>query len=99
MIDIGKFARPLITPGANPPSFFRFACADNSEMAKELRRFADKVESGEVLIQKVQAGQIVSLDDYMMQALLFEFAEHEKSDDPQVKKTPERIIKLAEEQK
>ncbi len=72
MIDVGQFAKPV-----EPNGEFRFAIGDKSEVAKTLREIADRVECGQILIQKVQGGQVASHDDYYLQALFIEFAERE----------------------
>lgn len=79
MIDVGKFAKPLITTSSKiaEKSFFHFGTDEPANLAIQLRMFADKVESSDILIQKVQAGQVASIDQYFMQAIFIEFAEKE----------------------
>jgi hypothetical protein len=79
MIDAGRFAKrtePNLTSGGDK-CFFRFAISSD-DAARELRRLADAVESGRILIQKVQVGQVASVDDFYLQAIMIEFAEREE---------------------
>lgn len=90
MIDIGKFSKPHISG----KGVIRFGIT-KEETAAQLREFADRVEKGEILIQKVQTGQVAGLDDYLMQALFIEFAEQEKVEGED-REVPERIIERPE---
>jgi hypothetical protein len=75
MIDAGKFARPT-KPVTGDPGFFRFSI-DRQGAVAELRRIADALEDGRLLLQKVQSGTVAVCDDYCFQALMMEFAERE----------------------
>jgi hypothetical protein len=79
MIDAGKFAPPVIQASGDA-GFFRFSL-DRVAAATELRRFADGIESGRILLQKVQSGVVASNDDYCLQALMVEFAEREVAEE------------------
>ena len=73
MIDASKFAKPIIGK-YHDTKFFRFGVGENAAMAQEIRRFADLVESGSVIMQKVESGAAANIDDYAMYGLYFEFA-------------------------
>lgn len=93
MIDIGRFAQrhcEIIKDGEKKS--LRFGGGAREELAAELRRFADMVENGDVLIEKIQAGQIVSPEEWYAQALFIEFVEYEK--EPAERKAPDRIIEV-----
>lgn len=76
MIDIGKFAKPHDISQKN--GFFRFGLVDSKTFATTLREMADAVENDEIVIQKVQGGQIAVPDDWLHQAIFIEFVEKEK---------------------
>ncbi len=88
MIDATNFARPHISGRF----VFRFSVNSPEALAGQLRDFADKVEKGEVLVQKVQTGQTAKLDEYNMQGLFIEFATREEIE--AARNPPKRIIDL-----
>lgn len=90
MIDAGNFAKPL--NGTN----LKFGTHAKEELANELRRIATLVESDQLIIMKVQSGQIASQDDYYTQALMIEFAEDIRKPDG-MRKIPQRIITIPTE--
>jgi hypothetical protein len=78
LIDARKFARPNISPAKSQQThYFRFGMNDAAGIAAELRRFADAIERGDYLMQKVHSGVIAEIADYSMQAIMFEFVEKE----------------------
>lgn len=78
MIDASKFAKPVGDPQKFKDGKFRsfsFAGKSNKEVADEVRKFADGIEEGFVLIQKIQSGAVISADEYLTLGLYFEFHE------------------------
>lgn len=71
MIDAGDFGHPKL--GTDEKSFYRFGITTNEEAAKAIRRFADQVEQGKVIIQKVQSGTIANVTDYTQRAIMIEY--------------------------
>jgi hypothetical protein len=71
MIDAGKFAHRKI--GADRLHRYQFS-VDKAAAAAELRRMADDIDNGEVLVQRVQSGQVADHADYCMHAIMIEFA-------------------------
>ncbi len=80
MIEIGKFAKRMehIRPpkAGEPANFLRFSL-DPDNTSNELRRFADAIDHGQIILQKVQTGGVASLADWCAQAVLIEFVEIE----------------------
>ncbi len=74
MIDPGKFCKVVIQPGSSASKFFPFSISE-SGLAAELRRFADAIESGTVVPQKVQTGVVALPSEHAKQAIMIEFAE------------------------
>ena len=77
MIDPRKFAKPSVV-ASSEDSFFRFGINVTTDLAQELRRFADCIESGEYYIQSVQTGSLANTDDYQMHAIMIEYAAKER---------------------
>jgi hypothetical protein len=73
MVDPGKFARQTI--GTRDQTWFIPFGLSCEGLAAELRRFADAIEDGTVLPQKIQTGTVATTEDYQMQAIMIEFAE------------------------
>lgn len=73
MIDPGKFARRDIV--SNDRTWFIPFGIGHEELATELRRFADAIEKGTVLPQRIQTGVVATVEDYQMLAIMVEFAE------------------------
>lgn len=69
--DPKSYGQRTITSG---PGFFPFGIT-GKDLAVELRRFADAIESGDILPQAIQTGSTAKLDDYTLQAIFIEFAE------------------------
>lgn len=78
MIDIGKFARPHIDPKKGNMGF---GVSTPKAIADVLREFADKIESGHVIVQNIQLGAIASIDNFPMEALFIEYAEYKPAED------------------
>jgi hypothetical protein len=72
MIDPRKFGKPPDIHGKN--HFFPFGL-DKDNIAVELRRLADGIESGLVIPQRIQCGSVSDIGEYVMQAIMIEFAE------------------------
>lgn len=89
MIDVGRFAKPL--PFKN--GVLRLGIEGPAAVAAELRAFADRVESGEIVILKVQSATVVEHDRWMEKAIMIEFDELELSQGE--RQPPERVIDLA----
>lgn len=84
MIDATKFAMKR--------GRYRIGVFERSTVvAAELRRIADRMEAGEINIQKVQTGQQAADHEWVSCCLYIEFDEKEPLPD---RSAPEPIIKL-----
>lgn len=92
MFDVKKFAKPI---PCGPHKIIRFDCNTKEETAQQFRLFADAVERGNILIQKVQSAQVAGVDDYYMEALFIEYAQVEEGEEKPRK--IERIIEITRE--
>lgn len=78
MIDAGMFAKPHIREVDK--TGFKFGLdVSKEEAADAIRKFADAVERGDVLLQKVQSGVVADVSDFTMKAIMFTYAEQEKA--------------------
>lgn len=95
MIDPGKFAHAKIVEKWGDDGHracFRFGGYREGIVA-ELRRFAAAIESGDIVVQKIQTGAVVSAEDYVNQAIMVEYVEIERLPNA-AKAPPGRIIEL-----
>ena len=74
LIDPGKFCKVVIQPGSSVSKFFPFSISE-SGLAAELRRFADAIDVGTVVPQRIQTGVVAQPSEYAKQAIMIEFAE------------------------
>jgi hypothetical protein len=68
MIDAATFARPVLKPGNLP-----FGLADGADIAAVLRRFADVIAGGDVVVTKVQCGSVASAAEWSASGLFIEY--------------------------
>lgn len=66
--------QPNFAYGLQPGHGYEFGLASKEVMAAHFRKFADDIESGAVLPQKVSTSCRATLDDFQMHTLLFKFA-------------------------
>jgi hypothetical protein len=70
-MDARNFAHTL---GGEMGHFFPFG-VDKDNAAAELRKFADAIESGKIVLQKIQSGSIADPGQYATQSVVIEFVE------------------------
>jgi hypothetical protein len=70
MIDASRFRRPQID---ERPPLFPFAIGNETNVAAVLREFADAVERGDFIVERVQTGQVAQPDEYVRSAMLIEY--------------------------
>ena len=77
MIDVRRYQRPTL--GSNDISY-PFGSPTKEGMATEIRRFADDVESGKILVQKIQCAEVLDISDYTMSCLFVELRRGDRAD-------------------
>lgn len=92
LLDLSRFAKAIPFGDGR---IIKFGLNDDlPTMAAELRRFADRVESGEVLLEKVQCLQTATGDEWCRYAVLIECCHLEKDAAEPAEPAREPIIRI-----